>query len=88
MAIVNAGQLNYQYSWTAIPPDDARITGHPDGVFLNRHEGYEVLYFLNRVCTDLSAALKAERMIHTLLPSTIRSRKNVLEWLQQNWNRY
>lgn len=86
MAIISAQQLKYPYSWTAIPPDDARITGKPDATFLNRHEGYEVLYFLNHVCQTLASALKAERMIHTALPATVRSRKNVLEWLKQNWD--
>ncbi len=82
---INANQLAYAYSWSAIPPDDPRVTGQADAVFLNRHEGYEVLAFLRKHCTDLSAALKAERLIQTKLPGNIRSRANVLTWLRSNW---
>ena len=39
--------LQFDYQWSAIPPDDARLTGKPDDVLLNRREGYEVLAFLN-----------------------------------------
>lgn len=80
-------QLRYQYQWTAIPPDSPRLTGIPDSTLLNRHEGYEVLAFLNRVCTEsLDQALKAERAIHDHLPSNLRSHAHVLQWLQSNWS--
>lgn len=86
MTIIDRRSLQFQYVWSAIPPDDARVTGKPDATFLNRNEGYEVLAFLNRTCQDLGMALKAERLIKGHLPGTIRSRANVLDWLQRNWS--
>lgn len=88
MANLTRNQLQYAYSWTAIRPDDPRVTGIPDSTFLNRHEGYEMLSFLNRWLTDNYSALKAERLIRTIMPSTIRSHTNVVQWLRNNLNAY
>jgi hypothetical protein len=90
---MNSSDLQYIYSWTAISPDDARITGIPDSTLLNRNEGYEVLAFINRIAkvnnwTAKSPALKVEKMIKEGLPGTIRSHTNVLKWLADNWNNY
>jgi hypothetical protein len=88
MALISKSDLQFTYTWSAIPPDDARITGRPDSTFLNRNEGYEVLAFLNRVSKDKAGALKGERMIKQHLPGTTRSHANVLQWLIDNWARY
>ncbi|MBD9530667.1 hypothetical protein IB233_03335 [Comamonas sp. CMM01] len=93
MALLVKGDLQFQYSWNAIPPDDARVTGKPDSTFLNRNEGYEVLPFLNRLAqasnwVDKAPALKAERMIKNHLPGTTRSHKNVWQWIVDNWSLY
>jgi hypothetical protein len=88
IAAITAKQLLFTYSWSAVPPDNPRITGIPDSTFLNRHEGYEVLSFLNRHCKQTDQAHKAERLIRNKLPSDIRSHSNVLDWLQRNWNFY
>ncbi|MCB5185150.1 hypothetical protein LG201_08025 [Methylobacillus gramineus] len=91
MALLSTGDLQFTYSWTAIPPDDARVTGVPDSTLLNRGEGYEVLYFINRLATasewaSKEPALKAERLIKTKLPGDVRSHKNVWQWLIDHWN--
>lgn len=93
MALLASTDLQYQYSWTAISPDDPKITGIPDSVLLNRNEGYEVLSFINRVAhvsnwTIKDPALKAERLIKEHLPGDIRSHSNVWQWLVDNWNKY
>ncbi len=87
-AVITADQLQYTYSWSAIPPDDPKVTGIADTTFLNRHEGYEVLPFLNRICTTYAGAIKAEAMIRNHLPGDVRSRKNVFVWLKANWKRF
>lgn len=93
MALLNRSDLQFQYAWSALSPDDPRITGKPDSTLLNRHEGYEVLSFLNRLAhaskwDTKSPALKAERLIKNHLPGEVRSHKNVWQWLVDNWNRY
>lgn len=88
MTFLTKQELQYDYQWSAIPPDDARVTGVPDSVLLNRREGYEVLPFLNKTSASKASALKAERLIRNQLPGEVRSRKNVLDWLIANWNAY
>lgn len=93
MALLNTNDLQFTYSWSAIPPDDARVTGVPDSTLLNRNEGYEVLAFLNRLAqvskwTNKAPALKAERMIRNNLPGNIRSHSNVWQWLVDNWQQH
>ncbi len=85
--------LQYKYSWEASEGDNARIVGFPDNVLLNRHEGYEVLPFINRFAKehdliDVIDGQKAEWLINEELPSHVRSHKNVREWLQQNWKAF
>lgn len=89
MPLLEKNDLNFEYSWTAIPGDDPRMTGEPDSTLLNRHEGYEVLPFINRFAKAKcwrykSSGLKVERLIHEQLPSNIRSHKNVWQWLLDN----
>jgi hypothetical protein len=43
MAFLSRQDLKFDYQWSAIPPDDARVTGAPDNLLLNRREGQEVL---------------------------------------------
>jgi hypothetical protein len=93
MPLLTSQDLQFNYSWSAIPPDDPRITGNPDSTLLNRGEGYEVLAFINRVAVaskwaQKAPALKAERLIKTLLPGTIRSHAHIWQWLVDNWASY
>lgn len=91
MALISTADLFFKdYKWTAYPTDDPRVTGKPDSTFLNRHEGYEVLYFINKFAEKHSLkekayATKAEKMIRNELPSTTRSQENVVKWLEDNW---
>lgn len=50
MALMNKGDLVYNdYSWAAYGKDDPKIAGEPDSTLFNRKEGYEVLYFINKI---------------------------------------
>lgn len=92
MPLLTKSDLKFKYSWTVIPPDDARVTGEPDSTLLNRDEGYEVLAFVNRVADSSTsgalAGLQAERLIKTNLPGNIRSHAHVWQWLVNNWDKY
>ena len=93
MSQLSKSDLQFTYSWTAIPPDDARLTGVPDSTLLNRNEGYEVLAFINRMDTatkwpDKTGALKVERLIRNHLPGDVRSHAHVWKWLVDNWQKY
>jgi len=91
MALMQRSNLQYQYSWSVIAPDNPRITGKPDSTMFNRHEGYEVLSLINRMAEkhgfkQTSSGQKLETMIHKHLPSDIRSQANVQAWLEKNWD--
>lgn len=88
MAVISRSDLEYTYTWTAAQGDNPRLTGSPDRELLNRNEGYEVLHYLNDVCKSREIALKAERMIRHHLPSDIRSRTRITDWLNANWNKH
>lgn len=93
MPLLQKGDLKFEYSWKAIPPDDPRVTGKPDSTLLSRGEGYEVLGFINRVAeankwTNKASGLKVERLINKHLPDNVRSHKNVWQWLVDNWSKH
>jgi hypothetical protein len=50
MATFNRSDLAYiDYKWTALSDhDNPKWTGKPDSTLLNKTEGYEMLYFINR----------------------------------------
>lgn len=76
------------YKWTAYPSDDPKVTGAPDSTLLNRHEGYEVLYFINRFDLPTKATgEKMEKMIRNELPSNVRKQVEVLDWIIENWSK-
>lgn len=82
MALLTKSDLQYDYSWTALDPDDPKVTGEPDSTLLNRHEGYEVLAFINRLAknknwTTKASGLKVERLIREHLPGHLRSHAHV-----------
>jgi hypothetical protein len=92
MALLNKADLLRTYSWTAMSGDDPRVSGLPDSTLLNRHEGYEVLYFINTMAsvhglTAKADGLKIERML-AAVPPNLRSRENVKIWIEQNWPNY
>ena len=93
MSLMKKSDLAFTYSWSVVPPDSPRITGEPDSTLLNRHEGYEVMYLINKLAVtwelaQKSSGLKMERMIRDHLPSDIRSQANVKAWIQKNWKSY
>ncbi|WP_445370022.1 hypothetical protein ACH518_00870 (plasmid) [Methylomonas sp. HW2-6] len=90
MPLINKSELNYRYSWTAIPGDNPKVTGEPDSTRFSRNEGYEVLYLINKLAEiwgfkKLASAHKMEKMIKNELPSDIQTQKGVKDWIKANW---
>lgn len=50
MAVFKDSDLAYKdYKWEAkLDDDNPKLTGKPDSTMLNRTEGYEMVYFINR----------------------------------------
>jgi hypothetical protein len=82
MVKINKSDLKYKYSWNTIGDDNPKVTGTPDSTMFSRHEGYEVLYLINKLAEiwefkNKSSCIKIETMINDSLPSDVRSQKNV-----------
>jgi hypothetical protein len=94
MSLISKSDLFYKdYSWTAVSGDNPKVTGKPDSTQFSRHEGYEVLYLINKLAEmwdfkQKASATKMEKMIRNHLPLDIRSQVNVKQWIQDNWNNY
>jgi hypothetical protein len=75
------------YRWTHASPDDPRILGKPDYSEVDRREGYEVLYLVNRYAAEhglgREGALAALRGIRTA-PGEHRTRIELERWLDAN----
>ena len=93
MTLITKSDLYYKdYSWTVVQGDNPKISGVPDKTLLNRKEGYEVLYFINKFCEIYklkikSSAIKVEKMIRNEVPINIHSQIKIKEWLAANWKK-
>jgi len=93
MALLSKSDLIYQdYHWKAYGDDDPHITGSPDDTLFNRHEGYEMLYMINKLAEiwtihDKAVGRKIELIIREHLPSYIRAQSGVRVWVAQNLNK-
>lgn len=84
------------YKWTAKDDsDNPYYRGGTDRAQLNRTEGYEVLYFINHLASkrwnqpvNLGTYQKIERMIRYAVPSDIRNREAIENWIVSNWNSF
>lgn len=93
MGVMVKADLQYGYTWSAQDGDNPQLIGFPDKALLNRHEGYEVLDFMNRFMAkhDLknkATGLTIEKIIKEHLPSDVRSHANVMAWIESNWSKY
>jgi hypothetical protein len=92
MALISKSDLVYQdYSWSTYEDDDPKVTGEPDSTLLNRKEGYEILYFINKLAEihklkEKSSGKKIEKMIREKVPTNLRSQSKIKEWIEKNWN--
>lgn len=91
MALITKSELHYSdYSWTVISGDNPKVTGVPDSTLLNRKEGYEIIYFINKLSEifgfkQKASAIKIEKMIRNEVPKELHSQKNIKEWIEKNW---
>lgn len=92
MADFNSGDLNHLYSWSADGGDNPKLKGEPDSSFLDRTEGYEVLYMVRKLMdawglTTIRQGQEIERLIHAA-PHKLRSQEKIKNWIDENRNRY
>lgn len=92
MALYNRSDMIFQnYSWTTYGSDNPKITGIPDSTFLNRTEGYEILYFISKLMEiwglhSIKHGNKMEEMIRKKVPGNLHSQNHIMEWINSNWD--
>lgn len=93
MAVFNKTDLKYTYSWSTDGGDNPKLKGEPDSSLLDRTEGYEVLYLIQKSMEAWGLKLvasghKIERMIKNDVPSSIRTQIGIKDWIRINWEKY
>lgn len=87
MAIIEKGDLQYDYSWApARPGHNPEHEGEPDSNLFDREDGKAVLNIINeysdrRNITDKKRALKIETELHQNLSQDITTQRGVMDWL-------
>ncbi len=92
MAKLSKEDLNEDYEWTNVKPDDPRVSGVPDDTHFNASEGHEALYLINTLMSEWDlrnkkSGLKMERMLRDL-PSEVRSQADIKIWIKDKWKSY
>ena len=84
------------YKWTAnADHDNPYYKGGKDHKELNRTEGYEVQYFIEHTVDkitwkgtpSLSECKKMEKMIRYDVPSNLKKRELIYDWIVQNYKK-
>ncbi len=92
MTLISKKDLKYDgYKWTPCKEKDPKVKTNPDQTVLNRQEGYEILYLINKIAElnnfkDIEEGLKIERMIHQQLPEDVLSHEETRKWIEENWD--
>ncbi len=90
MGRIKKADLVYtDYSWKAAK-DNPKKKGKLERAQLNRKQGYEVLYFVNRFLDkyylkEPSSSAKIEHMLRKDIPKTIKDRKKIEAWIVEHW---
>lgn len=89
MSNFKRSDLQRRYNWSADGGDNPKLTGNPDSSLLDRTEGYEVLYMIQRLMDlwnlkNITSGQKIEDTIHSC-PTNLRSQENVQRWIHENW---
>lgn len=93
IAFFYRNDLELDYVWSsAHNNNNAAIFGDPYYTSLNRHDGFEVLDFINGFgqqynSCDKHTGKKVERMVHSA-PPDICSPHGLRQWILRNWYHY
>lgn len=85
MHVFTKADLYYtDYKWTAYPTDDPRVTGKPDSTYLNRSEGYEMVYFISNYMISKNWKQKSTRQkIEQYLRQSNSGKQSHADWKKE-----
>lgn len=90
MPLIDRSDLNFDYTWTSEPGENARnrpqTTGSTKSSFFRRNEGNEVLSLINEYASDheisdKQEALEIEKMLREKLGEEEMTRAEIRVWL-------
>ncbi|MGE5435584.1 MAG: hypothetical protein ACM3O3_00025 [Syntrophothermus sp.] len=89
MPLLTRTDLLYKYNWSHNYPNFSELQNNPDKVMLNKNEGEEVLYLINKIAemnqfTNKSLGHKIETMIKHYLPENYKSHNKAIAWINTN----
>ena len=91
MIVFEQKDLFYKdYQWTIYNNYSPKISGKLDTTKLNTNEGFEVLYFINKLIdlwdfTKQESCIKIERILRERLPKSVMTQEDIATWVQINW---
>lgn len=85
--------IHFDYSPDTAAGTRPQMRAEPNHLILARGKWYEMMYFCNKFANDhgdqeKAVAVKAERLIHRVLPASLHSYQEVSKWLLENWINY
>ncbi|MDZ7691867.1 MAG: hypothetical protein U5K69_12190 [Balneolaceae bacterium] len=86
MALIEKGDLKYDYSWTSNLGKNPKFEGKPDSNLFDREEGHEVLYLINEYAKennidDKETAREIENQLRKNLDKNLTTQRSVFEWI-------
>ncbi|WP_395062052.1 hypothetical protein [Flavobacterium sp.] len=91
MIVFTKNDLFYtDYQWTIYASDSPKLSGKLDATKFNKNEGFEVLYFINKLIhlwdfTKQESCIKIERILREHLPKSVITQEDTATWVQINW---
>ena len=77
------------YRWSAYPTGDPRVTGKPGSTFLNRQEGYEMVYFIDRYMVSQNLKQKdSGQKIEKFLRDSKTGKQSHADWKKELTNNF
>lgn len=86
-------RCHYEHNWSKHEENDPKISGIPNNTDFNRNEGWKVLYIVKSLTDHLAYKVesfgnKMEEFVHNRLPVEIRTQKDTIKWIKDNWKNF
>lgn len=94
MELISKSDLVYNdYAWEQYNERSPYVKGDLDTTPLNRTDGNQILYFINKIAATYgfqqkTSAHKIEEMLRTKVPSELTTRERVKNWITSNWFKF
>lgn len=94
MELITKSDLVYNdYAWAECTETSPYVKGDLDTTPLDRKDGNQIVYFINKVAATYgfqkkASAHKIEEMLRTKVPNELTTRERVKNWITSNWFKF